>query len=75
MLFLSPVAERQAQIGQQANDPRTTTESDPQDLTSTLALPQSFVVSRGGECFIVPSIKALKETFAISSEEVIVATD
>jgi Dyp-type peroxidase family len=52
-------------IGQDINDPRTTTGMDPQNVASSLALPkQEFVVPRGGEYFLVPSISALKTKFA-----------
>ena len=53
------------QIGQDINDPRTTTGMDPLNVASSLALPQQeFVVPRGGEYFLVPSISALKTEFA-----------
>ncbi|KAF8531600.1 Dyp-type peroxidase [Gautieria morchelliformis] len=51
-------------IGQQANDARFITGTNPEKLTESLALPKLFVVPRGGEYFIVPSISALKGTFS-----------
>jgi len=51
-------------IGQDINDPRSTTGSDPQNVTTSLALPTAFVVPRGGEYFLSPSISALKTKFA-----------
>jgi Dyp-type peroxidase family len=52
-------------IGQDINGPRTTTGMDPLNVASSLALPQQeFVVPRGGEYFLVPSISALKTEFA-----------
>jgi Dyp-type peroxidase family len=52
-------------IGQSVNNPRSTSGTDPQNLTATLALPkQPFVVPLGGEYFLSPSISALKTKFA-----------
>lgn len=53
------------QIGQNVNDPRSTTGTDPENVTTTLNLPnQQFVVPLGGEYFFSPSISALKTKFA-----------
>jgi Dyp-type peroxidase family len=51
-------------IGQDINDPRTTTGQDPQNVTTSLMLPKAFVVPLGGEYFLSPSISALKTKFA-----------
>jgi len=51
-------------IGQDINDPRSTTGTDPQNVTASLALPTAFVVPLGGEYFLSPSISALKTTFS-----------
>jgi Dyp-type peroxidase family len=52
-------------IGQNVNDPRSITGTDPQNLTASLSLPkQDFVVPLGGEYFLSPSLSALKTTFA-----------
>jgi len=51
-------------IGQEINDPRSTTGMDPQNVASSLALPNEFVVPLGGEYFLSPSISALKTKFA-----------
>jgi Dyp-type peroxidase family len=51
-------------IGQEINDSRSTTGTDPQNVTSSLTLPKLFVVPRGGEYFLSPSISALKTKFA-----------
>jgi len=57
-------------IGQQDPNnpaPRTTTGTDPLNVTSSLTLPvQAFVVPRGGEYFLSPSISALKTKIASS---------
>ena len=56
---------KKVQIGQDVNNLRSTTGMDPQNVESSLALPQQlFVVPLGGEYFISPSISALKHTFA-----------
>jgi hypothetical protein len=63
LLVISPLTTEQ--IGQDINGPRTTTGMDPLNVASSLALPQQeFVVPRGGEYFLVPSISALKTKFA-----------
>jgi len=51
-------------IGQDVNDPRSTTGMDPQHVTNSLALPTPFVLPLGGEYFLSPSIAALKTKFA-----------
>jgi Dyp-type peroxidase family len=52
-------------IGQNNNAPRSTAGTDPQKVTTSLALPgQAFVVPQGGEYFLSPSISALKTQFA-----------
>jgi hypothetical protein len=61
-LVSSSASEYGGQIGQQANDPRSTTGTDPQNVASSLPLPKLFVVPLGGEYFLSPSISALKGT-------------
>ena len=53
-------------IGQAGPDPsvRSMTGTDPQNTGQSLPLPQEWVVSKGGEYFIAPSISALQTTFA-----------
>jgi len=51
-------------IGQEINDPRSITGTDPEHVTTSLALPKAFVVPLGGEYFLSPSISALKTKFA-----------
>ncbi|KAI0070456.1 Dyp-type peroxidase [Panus rudis PR-1116 ss-1] len=50
----------------QTNDTknRSITGTDPNNQTATLALIDEWVLSKGGEYFFVPSIPALKSTFA-----------
>jgi len=66
--FLIPYSllssEYDEQIGQQVNNARTTTGMDPQNVGTSLPLPQLFVVPLGGEYFLTPSISALNGTIA-----------
>jgi len=51
-------------IGQAGSATRSMLGFDPKAQTNSLSLPDEFVVSRGGEYFFVPSIKALKQVIA-----------
>jgi len=51
-------------IGQNGTAVRTTGGTDPQNVGAQLTLPQLWVVPRGGEYFVAPSISALKSTFS-----------
>ena len=53
-------------IGQTGNDERGLMSGvNPNAPSTTVALTKEWVVSRGGEYFFSPSIKALKETIAL----------
>jgi len=53
-------------IGQAGSNTRSMVGFDPKAQGNSLSLPAEFVVSRGGEYFFVPSIRALKEVFAVA---------
>jgi len=53
-------------IGQAGSKARSMIGFDPKSQNNSLALPTEFVVARGGEYFFVPSLRALKEVFAIA---------
>jgi len=51
-------------IGQAGSKARSMVGFDPKAQQNSLALPDEFVVARGGEYFFVPSITALKQVIA-----------
>jgi hypothetical protein len=55
-------------IGQNGQDDRGPVSGvNPNTPSITVALKEEWVVSRGGEYFFSPSIKALKETIALAA--------
>lgn len=47
-------------LGQNNGSARWTHGLNPMDTTQNITLPQQFVISRGGEYFLIPSISAMQ---------------